>query len=449
MRAGTLGLALLVAGLACAPAGSERAHPDVIIVTVDTLRADALGAYGRADARTPHIDALAARGMRFDHATCPVPRTTPALATMLTGLEPHRHGSVRAAVPIATGTTLGEMLRPLGFETAAVSASRVASRKEGLHRGFDFFEGKEDLPHWRAGVLSERALALVDRVSADAPLFLWVHYTEPHWPYRPPAHMQPGPEGDACRDLLARVDAGEVKRLELQYDVGGVAAGALDSCRVLYQAEVAHVDQAIGALFDGLRTRGRWDDAIVVLTADHGENFGEGGSFYQHGANIYDASLRIPLVIAGPGIPAGVERAPFRLEDIPPTLLGMLGVPPDARPPADGADRSARLRGERPVDEDIVALARSGPPEPRERAARTGRFKLVDRRTPGGGLERLLIDLEADPQETRDASAEHPEVAARLAATLDAWIAEVEGTQALPDLDADQRERLRELGYLE
>jgi len=443
-----VGAVLAVGLVACGPA---RERPDVVVVTVDTLRADRLGAYGQPVARTPHIDALAGRSVRFEHATVPRPRTTPSLGTLLTGLWPHHHGARGSGIPLVRGPTLGEVLAPLGYETLGVSASRVAGPKEKLDRGFAHFVTKDQLEHWRADSVSRSAIDLAVRVPGNKPLFLWVHYIDPHWPYDPGARFAPGPEADPCRELNQARERGELSRNAIQNDEGGVSARVLDACTLLYDAEIATTDAAIGALLAGLERAGRLRNAYLVFTSDHGENLGEGGSFYQHGVNVHDAGLRVPLLIAGPDVVPGVDEGAFRMVDVAPTLLGLLGVRPDPPFGGDGVDLSARVRGRasRGRDDGPLAFATSASPEPRERTARTPRFKLVDQRTPEGGRVRVLFDLTSDPGETHDVSAAHPEVVRELGAQLDAWSAQVPGFDETADLDADQRERLRALGYID
>jgi arylsulfatase A-like enzyme len=444
-----LTLVVLVSILvACGPA---RERPDLIFITVDTLRADHLGAYGHAAARTPHVDALARRGVVFQHATTPYPRTTPALATLLTGLWPHHHGARGAGIPIQQGRTLAQLLQPHGYFSVGVSASRVAGRKERLDQGFDVFVAKSELEHWRSRVVTGEALERTARVPRGKPLFLWIHYMEPHWPYRPPDHLDPGPEAEPCRRLMAMRDSGELSRIAVIRNQGGVSEGAVEACKRLYDAEIENTDAAVGELLLGLERQGRLSRAYVVFTADHGENFGESGSFYQHGENVHDASLRVPLIVAGPGVAPGIDRAAIRLEDVVPSVLGLLDVPLEERPATDGVDLSDRLRraGARGADAGPIAFGSSAKPDPRERTARTPRFKLVDRRLSDGTIRRELYDLENDPGETVDVAREHPDEARRLARELDAWSAEVPYFDETADLDPDQRERLRALGYLD
>ncbi len=443
-------LRILSAGLAAGlilACGPGRSQPDVVIITVDTLRADHLGAYGHAAARTPNLDALAKRGRRFTHATTPSPRTTPALASLFTGLWPQHHGARAVALPLTRGRTLAEILQPLGWATLGVSASRVAGRKENLHRGFDVFVERHELPHWRAEVATQVALERAREFPAHAPLFLWIHYQEPHAPYDPPKRFQPGASAEPCRALFSDLDAGTLSRKSVERNAAGRAERVREACLELYDAEIAYNDEQIGRLLEGLRDLGRLRPGYVVLTSDHGENFGEGGIYYQHGLNVHDSALRVPLLVAGPKIAPGVDDEVFRLEDLTPTLLGLLAIPAEGRPRMDGVDLSARLRGET-AEGSVELLAFGESVGAQERTARTPRLKLVERKSEDGVRERVLYDLEADPGETRDASTQHPEAARRLAQELQEWADAAPPLRAI-DYDEDQLSRLRALGYVE
>ena len=512
-----LSLAALLgaAAIACGPA---REQPDLVLVTVDTLRADHLGAYGYAGASTPTIDALARRGRLFTQATTPIPRTTPALASLLTGLWPQHHGSREVAAPMDARTTLAEVLAGRGYATAGVSANEAAGARQNLQRGFERFAGEADLPGDRAGFVTDRALELARAAPREKPLFLWVHYTDPHYTYNPPGDFDPGPAAEPCRALMAEVKSRRLSKGALQTDRGGVTSAALPACVLLYDAEIAYADSEIGRLLGGLHDAGRLQHAFVVFTADHGENLGEAGVYLEHGPSVHDASLRVPLVIAGPGVEPGVDEGVARLEDLAPTLLALLQVPEAQRPRTDGADLSARIRG-RAHGSDAVAFAESAsafhaesvafpfsgridarhcyngerwslcderggrtalydhladpdlrrdlarehpdvlgalrearerwrPEQLRERAVRTPRWKLVEHPRLDGPPRRALYDLAADPGETRDASAEHPEVAAELGAQLERWSAALDASP-VPAPGATDIEALRALGYVD
>ncbi|MEM7789706.1 MAG: sulfatase [Bacteroidota bacterium] len=473
---------------------SPVAGPDVVIVTVDTLRADRLGFADHAPARTPHLDALAERGRVFRQATTPIPRTTPALASLLTGLHPHHHGSREVGTRIAADVgTLADRLSGVGYATAGVSAMRVAGPQQGLDRGFDAFSVVHDAP---AAKVIEQAKA---HLAGRRPVFLWVHLADPHFPYTPDGGDGP------CAALVPW--GGDKGRAAIFGDREGRASAALDDCRLRYDEEIARVDTAVGSLFEAVASRDR--PAVVVFSADHGENQGEQGLYYEHGPNVDDASLRVPLVVAGPGVTPGVDDGVIALTDLAPTLLGHLGHPTTG---FDGEDASPRLRGEPPapdglryaesgsalhirlfgsllsgrrrhwclhespfslcqrrsdaprlyrhdVDPDLatdvsaahpavkqrlLAASAHWPPESaRERTVRDARFTLVARPSIEGGYATLLVDR-TDPE--ADAAATHPDVLHRLTSALDAWEAP---RPDAPSRDASTVEALRALGYVE
>jgi arylsulfatase len=409
--------------------GSERS---VILITVDTLRADRIGVYGHAAARTPALDALARRGALFLAATTPFPRTTPALASLLTGRLPWRHGSREVGQPMTADlATLASILAARGYTTLGVSVNGAAGPAQNLHLGFGrFLDYRSFADHTATGV-TDATVALLDE-AARRPLLLWVHYIDPHFPYAPPATWRDQPEATACRDLVAKSGDDLVATAHVRIDLDGVASAALDDCAALYDAEIAYTDSEIGRLLGALESRGLLRDAYVVFTSDHGENLGEDHLFYEHGPSVHDASLRVPLLIAGPGIEPRRDRGVARLEDLPPTLLALLGVPPADWPPFDGADLSPRLLGSRAsaAAEPPSAIAESGGallPEtftylrsgrPGDRQCTNGsRFSLcVD-----PGAEPRLYDHLADPLLERDVSARFPAVKAALETVARRW----------------------------
>lgn len=337
-------LALVCSGLLIA-CSAPREQPDLILISVDTLRADRLGAYGYEAARTPVVDGLAARGRLFTQATTPFPRTTPALASLFTGLEPRHHGSREVGEPRRAGTTLAEVLASHGWATVGVTANGVAGAHEELHTGFTRFLEKEDLPSERAVHVTDAALAELAAVADDQPLFLWAHYVDPHYTYNPPADFDPGEAGAACRALMNRVKSRELSKGRVQSNAEGVASTALPSCSRLYDGEVAYADHEIGRLLDGLRRSGRLRKAYIVFTSDHGENLGEAGLYFEHGPSVHDVSLRVPLIVTGPDIAPGRDSLPIPLQDLAPTLLHLVGVSAPERPVGDGIDQTGRLRG--------------------------------------------------------------------------------------------------------
>lgn len=342
--------------------------PDIILITIDTLRADRIGVYGYASARTPNMDALGDAGVIFANATVPLPRTTPGLASLLTGLSPEEHGSreVWERLDVGKGSRLAEVLSNEGYVTLGLSANSAAGSKQGLAVGFDKFLDYKVIKKKRkrddADVMTDEALAMLEKVDSEAPVFLWVHYVDPHWRYNPSKKRYPDqPKGPRCRAMQKKIKADELSLGNLISNANGMAADIFDECSALYDAEIGFVDQEVGRLIDGLEELGRWDDSLVVLTADHGENMGEDGMYFAHGPSLADGSLRVPLIMAGPTIPSGrYDGGVAIIEDVMPTLLELVGVAPENRPKnMEGQSLQWRWNSELDYPEQVRSAALS------------------------------------------------------------------------------------------
>ncbi|HVR27890.1 MAG TPA: sulfatase [Thermoanaerobaculia bacterium] len=466
MAARAAAACVIVTSLGCSRDPGEAAPPpSIVLLTVDTLRADRLGAYGHAGARTPVLDALASRGVRFDTAMTPFPRTTPALASLLTGRLPWHHGSREVGQPMRTMATVPSILLARGYCTLGVSVNGAAGPAQNLDLGFERFLDYQSFTDHTARGVTDATIALVDEVlgmtptgaggaddapvgaaaeATDAggpqrPLFAWVHYIDPHFPYAPPADWQDQPAAPTCRDLVARTGDDLRATAHVRIDLGGEASAALADCAALYDAEIAFTDFHLGRLLDALEARGLLAEAYVVFTSDHGENLGEDGLFYEHGPSVHDASLRVPLLVAGPGIEPGIDAGVARLEDLAPTLLALAGVPAEQWPVFDGVDLSPRLLGAGAMaggrDPDRGRTVRSAVAEgggallpetftyltsgrPGDLECVNGpRYSLCGE--PGG--EPRLYDHVTDPFLELDLSAELPEVRAGLDAVRRRW----------------------------
>jgi arylsulfatase A-like enzyme/tetratricopeptide (TPR) repeat protein len=282
---------------------SRPSGPNVLLVTLDTLRADHVGAHGAREVETPTLDALAARGVLFEQAMATVPLTLPSHASLLTGQYPPTHGVRHNAIFVLPdeAETIGERFRAAGFATGAVVGAAVLNPEFGLAQGFDDYDA--EFPEQRAtsaGFFERRAEAVTDAALAwlrktDRPFFLWVHYYDVHGGYHPP-------EPFATRFRTRP-----------------------------YDGEVAYVDQQLGRLLQGLEAGGRLADTVVAVTSDHGEGLGEHGE-PSHTYLIYDSVLHVPLLVAGPGVPAG-RRVPGVVANtgIAATLLRLAGLPALAR----------------------------------------------------------------------------------------------------------------------
>jgi arylsulfatase A-like enzyme len=339
-------------------------HPDrslsparkILLVTVDTLRADHVGAYG-ATVPTPAIDRLAAEGVLVEEARTPTPTTAPAHASLFTGRYPWNHGVLDNAVAIPEEIDLlAETLREHGFTTVGFVASFILNPDFGFGRGFEKFGYLPNRSNVWRGDSKGRFYALARRATnsalrwlashrqeREAPFFLWVHYFDPHTPYAPPEGFRRDP--DETIDLAGKT---------LPHGIAD-----FDELRGMirdYRGEVAYVDSEIGRLLEGLETFGIADETTVIFTADHGEGLGDHG-LLEHGKNLYEELVRVPMIFRGPGIPRGIRlRGPAQLEDLHPTILAVAGVPFPG--PTDGFDLLAWIRGLEPESPRRQGLGR-------------------------------------------------------------------------------------------
>jgi arylsulfatase A-like enzyme len=441
--------ALLVA-LALAGCRAPEGPPNVLFVTVDTLRADHCSLYGYARPTTPRLDGLARDGSVFEHAYAPMATTAPSHSTMFTGLLPRRHGVVKNGLVLDAGQdTLAEAFSRRGYRTAAIVSSFVLERRFGLDQGFASYDDRfertggslerpEDDPSplgldQRADRTFEKARAwlkaagYLDRQKTSAPFFLWVHFFDPHEPYAPPRELRRMFRSDEKRRHAADIAA--------------------------YDAEVRFTDTQIGALADALEAAGRLDDTLFVVTADHGEGLwdhGESG----HGLHVYEEAVRVPLVVRWP---AALRRArrlsgPVSLADLRPTLLELTGAIEER--PGDGTSLAALLRTGRSGDPNRpIFLERREYEYSRGRpwlkgemtALRLGRFKYIE--APEENRVELY-DLEADAGEKRDIAAQRPKETVALQVALARW-RERRGPRATDDASEDTQEALRALGYVQ
>ncbi len=408
----TVAAALLLAWSASAQAPPR---PNLLLVTIDTLRADRVGAYGHAGAATPALDRLAREGVRVEEAIVAAPMTRPSHATLFTGRHPFEHGlRDNGHGPLSPRwPTLATLLRTAGYDTAAFVGAYPVSRSSGLDRGFHVYDDPFSAPPTRGEPRSERrGSEVVDAAlrwlsqSRQAPFFAWVHLFDPHAPYE-------APEPFGSRFAASP-----------------------------YDGEVAYADAQVGRLLMALDRAGLASGTLVVVTSDHGEGLGEHDEA-EHMLLVYDTTLKVPLLLRWPGaLPAGAKVAgQFRAVDLLPTLLELLGRPPVA---TSGASRAAELKAGRPLP-DAPAYAESlygqihfgwAP----LRALRGEGYKYVSAPRPE------LYDLRDDPRETRNLADARPPLAAGMAAALARHRAD--GGAAPAATDSAAAERLAALGYV-
>lgn len=327
-------LTLLAGMIGTLPQGSPSAsRPSVVLITLDTTRRDAMGFHGAVPSPTPVLDALAEEATVFEDAYSVAPLTLPAHASLMSGLYPARHGvrsnSIYRLAPAAT--TLAEVLQAQGYATRAAVSSYVLSPGFGLDQGFEHYRAPGTQPGESKFLVVDQPanetvdLALLDLGEMPAPFFYWLHLFDPHFPYAPPAELQPR---ELPRDPVARD-------------------------RALYLAEIRHMDQQLGRLREFVRTHVR-GPVIWVVTADHGESLGDGRE-PTHGNYILDPTMRVPLLLRIPDGEAQRLQGPVSLVDVMPTLLGLLGIPaPDL--PLDGQDLSGAVRQGRDLPDRGLAL---------------------------------------------------------------------------------------------
>jgi arylsulfatase A-like enzyme len=297
----------------------DGGRPNVLIYLVDTLRADRLGCFGHDVGVSPHIDALAADGVLFEHTVSQSSWTKPAVTTIMTGLGPLSHGvNGRLDMLPSEAETIAELLRDLGYWTAGFAANAYITEDAGFAQGFDDF----DFAHSRSGAVTEKVLGWLGEHAAESPFFLYVHTIDPHAPYEPAIRFREEFASGVSDLSIGGFDhIRALGRNEIE-----ITDALVEDLLRLYDAEVAENDHAFGMLLDGLRDLGMYDDTLIVFVSDHGEQFHEHGVF-GHGWDLYQEVLDVPMIIRPPG-----GRSPIRvsgtaqLVDLPATVLSAVGA---------------------------------------------------------------------------------------------------------------------------
>jgi arylsulfatase A-like enzyme len=413
-----LGFRLLLVLLAAAGTGcaASRPRPGLVLILIDTLRADHLGAYGYPRPTSPHLDAVASRGVLFEQAIAPAPWTLPSSMSLMTGRLPSSHRVENDGMKLSADIpTLAEVLRGAGYSTTGVVSHIYVSGLFGFNRGFQRFEdfGLSKEYRFEAGLepraerVTDRALELF-REMKGSPFFLFVHYFDPHWDYDPPPPYDTRFSGPYRGSVTGSYQSFS------RYALPGSSLPEEDRQHLidLYDGEIAYTDSQVGRLLEGLGREGAGGNTVVVITSDHGEEFKEHGSL-GHGRNLYDEVLRVPLIIAR----LGERQAPRRVAeqvrdlDIFPTFCDLAG----ARIPAG-------VRGE-----SLSGLLLGGQESPRGAVSETIRFDAYRKsyREPGRKIivrlednRREYYDLAKDPGETRNLWSEKEGPALAMEQTL-------------------------------
>lgn len=308
------------------PAADRR---NILLVCVDTLRADHVGLYGYHRATTPRIDAFFRSGRVFEYAYATAPVTTPSMVSALTGLYPHRHGMRLLMQRISPEVnTVVDDLRRGGYETAAIISNAVLTHEaSGLGDRFDFYDDAVDEREpFREEMLERNAARTTDAAidwlrqerDNDRPHFLWVHYIDPHGPYRPPADKP----ADFAHDVPVTIDPDRVPEY-------GREPGLTDGAEYVdrYDEEIAYTDREVGRLLDEYARLGLAESAAIILSSDHGESLMEHEHWFRHQMNVYEEMVRVPLAIRNAGVASGRVSVPVSNADIGPTILALAALP--------------------------------------------------------------------------------------------------------------------------
>jgi choline-sulfatase len=437
----------------------QPGEPNVLLITIDTLRADHVSAYGYTRETTPNIDKLAEEGVRFEDAYCTVPFTGPSHASILTGLPPYLHGALINGVRIhGEVTTLQEYLQDAGYATSAVvSAWPLKDKSCGLRRGFDTYDEEFVNAYgiWHTqqfgDITADKAIRWL-HANAGKKFFLWVHLFDPHQPYRSnPGFTEFKDLKRACVDSL-------YKRKPKWNEV-------VDR----YDSEILFTDHQVGRILQALRELKCFGKTLVVITADHGESLGERG-YNGHGRHLYESSVRVPLVFHFPGRAFQGKEVATEVStmDIMPTILDFLGIPVDFPKWNTGASLLPLLRSE-PVGPDrfvefaiysgkvgrfprffsILWYQKSDKTLPKRIGMSRDGWKVIF--TPEKKTE--LFNVKEDPTETKNLNKKHPQLSLRLKSEVVENFQKSPGLEELKrvrkvKLDRETREKLKSLGYM-
>jgi arylsulfatase A-like enzyme len=442
LGAGVLLAAGVVSGGACQ---RDAPRPDVVLIVIDTLRADHLELFGYARQTAPRLTAFANEGIHFERAYTAAPWTLPAMAALFTGIHPTALGVGDTPILLSPSVpSLPEALGELGYRTYGVVSNLFVARKFGFDRGFDHWheEHAQGRSYVSSPGVTDEAIRFAEMAVRDEPpFFLFAHYFDPHYDYLEHAdhRFSTGYTG------ALRSHNDNVVELREAAEGGAFDASDLEHLRDLYDSEVQFTDAHIGRLLDALARLGVYDDALIVITADHGEALAERPSrWIGHTRMLYDEVARVPLIFKLPGRSAPETiRAPVSLVDVFPTIMNLLGAAPRGATRATVSERSLiRNADRRPVFIETWRWRQL-------QAVVKGRWKLVFNRRTG---RYALYDLEEDAAERKNLARTNRSVVRELASLLAAWnavnAAELKTRKVVsPELGEEELRKLRELGY--
>ncbi len=450
MKPRLIAIGLLLGALGVGACSREAARPNLILISLDTVRADHLGLYGYARPTTPNLDAFAREGVVFEKAFAQIPWTVGSHMSLLTSLYPTVHMVAHEERQSEVPRTLTEQLKGAGYRTAAFVAP-ILSEGYGFAKGFDhYFRAAEER---RAESMLSRALGWLDELSPDPkqPVFLFIHLYDAHYPYLP----LPPFDTSFTRSYDPKIQ--EIAHAHPYQQAKELSAGQLAEVIALYDGEIRYLDQELGRFLAALRERKLVDSSLIVVTADHGEGFLEHG-LMNHGNSVYEELIRVPLLLRFPGARHKGRRvaALAQLIDVAPTVLEEASA--GALPGMQGVSLLPRMkRGEAPPFAYSAGAYAS--------SLRTDAFKLIE--NPAERFTKIprsvkapyeLYDLRDDPGETTNLAASQPQLQERLAQALRKLDQDNrslrdtlrQGRKAETlELTDEQKQQLRALGYVE
>lgn len=445
-------------------------HPNVLLITIDTLRADHLGCYGYRLPTSPNIDRLAKYGVLFNDCTVQWPLTWPSMASMNTGAYPKTTGiEYKLSILPDSFYMLSEIFGEAGYSTGAVVANFTVGKKYGFAQGFDHFveswqemwaKEQGDAPiaddprilkkYTNATIVTDQALAWIEKVKGEKPFFLWLHYMDPHGPYIPPLEYR------AYFRNSHEINDVPLKAIP-KYQRRGNKEGPITDLgfyKTEYDREIKYLDDEIGRLISELSWQGLDADTLIVFSADHGESLDEHDYFLEHGKLPYQPSAYIPLILVQKGVlPSGktIEH-PVGLIDLSATILDLSGISIPASFEGQSLRDMILNEGDGPKPEYVFMQSGRGT----ELTIRSGKWKLIhfqNRKQSDKQFE--LYDIHSDPTELKNIASEHPDIVRDLSKVLLDWhssgprLAEKGKEIDIDSLDEKSREMLKSLGYIE
>lgn len=435
----------------------------MVLITVDTLRADRTGPYRPNSQATPSIAKLAKQGTLFEAAMSPMQMTRPSHSSLFTSLYPRDHGVVNNKISLEPGfRSLAEVFRDHGYTTAAFVGVTLLGPESGAERGFEHFDFPTAARTRPAKQVVSAALEWLPERPRDKPFFLWMHLFDPHTPYAPSPPFAPA-ANDAISKAMSEASIEQLMAIEARHG-GNLPRAAYERAVALYQGDIEYTDHWLGRFIDELASSSPEDRTLIALTADHGECF-ENGIFFEHSDCLYEGAARIPLIFRYPGrIAAGARRSEVvEILDVAPTLLAMVDLPvPESFLGRKLFDEADTARGaaflQHPLYSNIGAETRKlrrlrrvmGTPTKEILVSeellgiRTEEWKYLIH-----GDHEELYHLASDPAETLDVASDNPEVTRELRERLEAWSAAHPQHHADVGMINDElRATLEALGYL-